>query len=48
MLLNDRILAQRLGQGGRKAVEAYFNWDRVTSDVLRIGAELGLRRASKP
>ena len=46
-LLMDRGLARRLGEGGRKAVESYFNWDRVTSDVQRIGAELGLRRTSR-
>jgi phosphatidylinositol alpha-1,6-mannosyltransferase len=45
-LLIDPVLARRLGDGGRKAVESYFNWDRVTTDVQRIGAELGLRRAS--
>jgi phosphatidyl-myo-inositol dimannoside synthase len=43
-LLMDRALARRLGDGGRKAVESYFNWDRVTSDVQRLGAELGQRR----
>ena len=47
LLLTDRNLARRLGDGGRKAVESYFNWDRVTSDVQRIGAELGLRRVSQ-
>ena len=47
LLLVDRSLARRLGDGGRKAVESYFNWDRVASDVQRIGAELGLRRASR-
>jgi phosphatidyl-myo-inositol dimannoside synthase len=48
LLLTDRVLARRLGNGGRKAVETYFNWDRVTSDVRRIGAELGLRRTAQP
>ena len=47
LLLMDRSLARRLGVGGRKAVESYFNWDRVTSDVQRIGTELGLRRVSR-
>lgn len=47
LLLSDRELAKRLGEGGRKAVESYFNWDRVTSDVQRIGAELGVRRVSR-
>jgi phosphatidyl-myo-inositol dimannoside synthase len=46
-LLVDRALARRLGDGGRKAVESYFNWDRVRSDVQRIGAESGLRRTSE-
>jgi phosphatidyl-myo-inositol dimannoside synthase len=45
-LLIDRALARRLGDGGRKAVESYFNWDRVTSDVQRLGVELGQRRTS--
>ncbi|HEY9016195.1 MAG TPA: glycosyltransferase [Gemmatimonadales bacterium] len=38
-LLRDRQLAQRLGRGGRKAVEEYFNWDRVTADLRRTGEE---------
>jgi phosphatidyl-myo-inositol dimannoside synthase len=38
-LLRDRQLGQRLGQAGRKAVEGYFNWDRVTADVQRLGEE---------
>jgi phosphatidylinositol alpha-1,6-mannosyltransferase len=38
-LLQDRQLARRLGEGGRRAVEEYFNWDRVTADVRRIGEE---------
>jgi phosphatidylinositol alpha-1,6-mannosyltransferase len=43
-LLENRDLARRLGECGRRAVESYFNWDRVTMDVQRIGAEFGLRR----
>ena len=38
-LLSDRQLGQRLGQAGRRAVEDYLNWDRVTADVQRIGEE---------
>jgi phosphatidylinositol alpha-1,6-mannosyltransferase len=38
-LLRDRQLGQRLGQAGRRAVEGYFNWDRVTADVQRLGEE---------
>jgi phosphatidyl-myo-inositol dimannoside synthase len=38
-LLQDQELAHRLGRGGRRAVETYFNWDRVTADVRRTGSE---------
>jgi phosphatidyl-myo-inositol dimannoside synthase len=40
-LLQDRPLAQRLGAAGRKAVERYFNWDRVAADLARIGRDHG-------
>jgi phosphatidyl-myo-inositol dimannoside synthase len=40
-LLDDRPLAQRLGGGGRRAVESYYNWNRVTADLASIGHELG-------
>jgi len=45
-LLENRDLAQRLGAGGRQAVESFYNWDRVAADVVRMGAELGVRRGS--
>lgn len=38
-LLNDQLLARRLGQGGRKSVETYYNWDRVISDLREIEAQ---------
>lgn len=41
LLLRDRELARRLGTGGRKAVETFYNWDRVTSEMMRVGGELG-------
>jgi phosphatidylinositol alpha-1,6-mannosyltransferase len=47
LLLENRDLAGRLGNGGREAVQSFYNWDRVTSDVARIGAELGVRGASR-
>jgi phosphatidylinositol alpha-1,6-mannosyltransferase len=41
LLLRDGEMARRLGTGGRKAVESFYNWDRVTSEMIRIGRELG-------
>jgi phosphatidylinositol alpha-1,6-mannosyltransferase len=41
-LLEDRTLGQRLGAAGRRAVESYYNWDRVTADLADIGHELGV------
>jgi phosphatidyl-myo-inositol dimannoside synthase len=40
-LLDDRERAAGLGRAGRRAVEAYYNWDRVASDISKIGRELG-------
>ncbi len=42
-LLSDEPLRLRMGAAGRKAVETYFNWERVSRDFLRIDAEF--RRA---
>jgi phosphatidyl-myo-inositol dimannoside synthase len=39
-LLENQQLARRLGLEGRRAVETYFNWDRVTADVRRTGDEI--------
>ena len=39
-LLSDQLLARRLGQGGRKAVETYFNWDRVIRDLREIESQV--------
>ncbi len=43
LLLRDRDLARRLGEGGRQAVESFFNWDRVTQDVADIAEEYARR-----
>jgi phosphatidyl-myo-inositol dimannoside synthase len=40
-LLNDRSLAERLGAGGRSAVERYYNWDRVSTEIGRLGRRFG-------
>ena len=40
-LLDDKNLAHRLGTGGRRAVESYYNWRRVAADLSGIGHELG-------
>lgn len=44
-LLRDPELARRLGAAGRRAVETYFNWDRVAAEVLAIGDEIGAAAA---
>ncbi len=47
-LLSDGGLARRLGAGGRRAVETFYNWERVTSDLRGIGSELRRCPASRP
>jgi phosphatidylinositol alpha-1,6-mannosyltransferase len=42
-LLGDEALRRRMGAAGRRAVETYYNWDRVSRDLMRIDAEF--RRA---
>lgn len=39
-LLDDDTLAHRLGDGGRRAVEQFYNWDRVARDLRRLGDEV--------
>lgn len=38
-VLQDDGLRHKLGSGGRAAVERYYNWDRVTADLIRIERE---------
>jgi len=42
-LLADTPLRQRLGAAGRRAVETYFNWDRVVRDIEDIEASCDAR-----
>jgi phosphatidylinositol alpha-1,6-mannosyltransferase len=35
-LLADETLRRRMGAAGRRAVETYYNWDRVCGDLMRI------------
>ena len=42
LLLDDGALAGRLGAAGRTAVERVYNWDRVATDLTRIGEEFGI------
>jgi phosphatidyl-myo-inositol dimannoside synthase len=37
LLLGDASLRARLGGAGRRAVETYYNWDRVAAELARIG-----------
>jgi len=39
-LLSDQLLARRLGQAGRKAVETHYNWDRVVRDLREIESQV--------
>jgi phosphatidyl-myo-inositol dimannoside synthase len=41
LLLGNRELAGRLGAEGRRAVETYYNWQRVATELAGIGHELG-------
>ncbi len=41
-LLGDAELRQRLGAAGRRAVETFYNWDRVARDLIRIDAAFRL------
>jgi phosphatidylinositol alpha-1,6-mannosyltransferase len=41
-LLGDDELRKRLGVAGRKAVETFYNWDRVARDLIQIDAEFRL------
>jgi phosphatidylinositol alpha-1,6-mannosyltransferase len=39
-LLQDQLLARRLGQAGRKAIESQYNWDRVIRDLRDIESQV--------
>jgi phosphatidylinositol alpha-1,6-mannosyltransferase len=38
-LLGDCALRQQMGAAGRRAVETYFNWNRVVRDLMQIEQE---------
>src|SRR5207247_2160545 len=38
-LLDDAELRRRMGAAGRRAVETYYNWDRVARDLMEIDRE---------
>jgi len=42
-LLEDEAARRRLGAAGRRAVETFYNWDRVARDFIRIDAEFRRR-----
>jgi len=44
-LLASPDLAKRVGAAGRRAVETYYNWDRVVRDLRAIEAEVVARSA---
>jgi len=41
-LLANPDRRKRLGAAGRRAVESYYNWDRVAKDIIRIEASYSL------
>jgi phosphatidylinositol alpha-1,6-mannosyltransferase len=41
-LLSDSERSKKLGAAGRKAVETYYNWDRVAKEFIRIEASYSL------
>jgi phosphatidylinositol alpha-1,6-mannosyltransferase len=41
-LLADETLRRGMGAAGRRAVETYYNWDRVSRDLVRIDQEFRL------
>ncbi|HWV58778.1 MAG TPA: glycosyltransferase family 4 protein [Longimicrobiales bacterium] len=43
-LVRDETHRRRLGEAGRRAVETYFNWERVTADLRRIQREAMARQ----
>ena len=43
-MLDDPARADRLGRGGRAAVESFYNWDRVAREMRRIGDEVSAGR----
>jgi len=45
-LLADTELARRVGAAGRRAVETYYNWDRVVRDLRAIEAEVSTGQVS--
>lgn len=42
-LLSDEPLRKQLGAAGRRAVETYYNWDRVAKDLIAIDREFRTR-----
>jgi phosphatidylinositol alpha-1,6-mannosyltransferase len=42
-LLSDAELRKKFGAAGRRAVETYYNWDRVARDLIRIDEEYRLK-----
>jgi hypothetical protein len=38
-LLTDVDRRRRMGTAGRRAVESYFNWDRVGRELIAIDEE---------
>lgn len=46
-LLGNGALRRRMGAAGRRAVETYYNWDRVCRDLQRVAEEFRRHRRSQ-
>jgi phosphatidylinositol alpha-1,6-mannosyltransferase len=47
ILLDSPERASEMGFAGRRAVETYYNWDRVVADLSQIGRELGIQSTGR-
>lgn len=47
-LLGNEELRKRMGAAGRRAVETYYNWDRVVRDLMQIDEEFRLGGTTRP
>ena len=47
LLLNDRVLAQKFGENGRKFVEQGFSWDTMAKNFVDILEKYSPKRSNR-